>query len=183
MSVRSHPFTRLLGAAVAVAALALAAPAATAATPAHGDGGGGWHPYRTGGPFDYPAGTVCPFHLYVSVLVDQEESKTAAGYPDGSPKKELFRGPLVLRYANADSGRSVDRDQSGFGILNYLPGGYREWVIPKTSHISAVVHPGDPYHATGDYLFSGGARLLIHPGHQTQVLEQHQVENLCDTLA
>ncbi|MCC9312256.1 hypothetical protein LN042_35225 [Kitasatospora sp. RB6PN24] len=53
----------------------------------------------------------------------------------------------------------------------------------QTSHISAVVHPGDPYRASGDYLFSGGARLLIHPGHQIEVLEQHQVENLCDTPA
>jgi hypothetical protein len=183
MSVRAHPFTRLLGAAIAVATLALGAPAASAATPGHGDGDGGWQPYSSGGPQDLPAGTVCPFHLYVAPLLDQEQIKYAATYPDGSPEKVLFRGPLVLRYTNLDNGRSVDRDQSGFGTLYYLPGGYKLWVIPPSSHISAQIHPGDPYHAMGDYLFSGGVRALIHPGHQVQVLEQHQVENLCDTLA
>ncbi|MGW3041133.1 hypothetical protein ACWC9T_14105 [Kitasatospora sp. NPDC001159] len=57
------------------------------------------------------------------------------------------------------------------------------WVVPRTSHISAEIHHGNPYHAVGDYPFSGGAVLLAHPDRQVEVLVQHQVENLCETLA
>ncbi|MBV6697685.1 hypothetical protein KV557_11170 [Kitasatospora aureofaciens] len=175
MSVRS---ARPLVVAALAAVLLAAAPAAQART---GDDGG-WQPYRSA-PEDFPAGALCPFHLYIGILVEGEETKVAARYPDGSPAKVLWRGPLELRYTNLDTGRSVDRDQSGKATLYHLPDGSKLWLIPRTSHISAQVHAGNPYHAPGDFLFSGGVTLLVHPDGQPQVLEQHQVENLCETLA
>jgi hypothetical protein len=165
--------------AVALAAALLAAgPAAPAAV---ADDGGGWQPYH-GQDSDEPAGTLCPFHLYIAALVDQEETKTVSRYPDGTPAKVLWRGPLILRYTNLDTGAHVDRDQSGRATEYRRPDGSVLWEIPRTSHISARIHPGNPYHPVGDYLLSGGAVLLVHPDHQVEILVQHQVENLCDTL-
>ncbi|MQS15770.1 hypothetical protein F7Q99_26765 [Streptomyces kaniharaensis] len=186
MSVHSvRPLARLRRPAAVVAALAAvllaAAPAAQARSGSGEGGDGGWQPYRNT-PKDYPAGALCPFHLHIGIVTDEEETRTAASYPDGSPSKVLFRGPLVLRYTNVDSGRSVDRDQSGRATLYYLPDGSRLWLVPRSSHISARIFAGNPYHAPGDFVFSGGVTLLIHPDGQPQVLEQHQVENLCETL-
>ncbi|GAA1937326.1 hypothetical protein [Kitasatospora viridis] len=189
MRIPSYPRRTALGAALAAtAALLLLAPAAQAAGAAGGGGNGsggsgdgGWHSYH-GQDTDDPAGTVCPFHLHIASLVDQEETKTVSRYPDGSPEKVLWRGPLILRYTNVDTGAHVDRDQSGRGTQYLLPDGGTLWVLPKSSHMSARIRPGNPYHAAGDYLFSGGVVLLVHADKQVQVLAQHQVENLCDTL-
>ncbi|MGF1430345.1 hypothetical protein [Kitasatospora sp. LaBMicrA B282] len=171
-------------AALAAAAVLLAAPLAQAqgTQAAAAQGGGGWRPFRSQ-PEDDPAGTVCSFHLHLGIVSDGEEVKTAATYPDGSPKKLLFRGPLVVSYTNLDTGRTVVRDQSGRGALSYLPDGSHLWVIPPASHLSVTVHPGDPYLAPGEYLYSGGVRMLVHPGDQPQVLTQHQGEDLCRTLS
>ncbi|MFF2148058.1 hypothetical protein [Kitasatospora sp. NPDC058190] len=165
-----------LGATLATAVLLLAAPAAQA------DGDHGWQPYH-GQDSDAPAGTVCPFHLHITDLLDQEETKTVTRYPDGSPAKVLWRGPLILRYTNVDTGAHVDRDQSGRATEYRRPDGSTLWDVPRSSHISARVHPGNPYLAAGAYLFSGGAVLLVPPDHQVEVLVQNQVENLCQTLA
>ncbi|RKT19490.1 hypothetical protein BX285_3948 [Streptomyces sp. 1114.5] len=165
-----------LAAVLATAVLMSAAPAAQA------DGDDGWQPYH-GQDYDAPAGTLCPFHLHITDLLDQEETKTVARYPDGSPEKVLWRGPLILRYTNVDTGAQVDRDQSGRATEYRLPDGSTLWDVPRSSHISAKVHPGNPYHAVGDYVFSGGAVLLVHSDQQVEVLVQHQVENLCQTLA
>ncbi|MFF3072012.1 hypothetical protein ACFVSN_05295 [Kitasatospora sp. NPDC057904] len=168
----------LAAAAALAAALLTVAPTAQA----HTGGDDGWQPY-TSGDEDFPAGALCPFHLLIGVLVEGEETKVAARYPDGSPAEVLWRGPLVLRYTNVDSGRSVDRDQSGKATEYKLPDHSVLWLIPKDSHISARVRAGNPYHAPGDFLFSGGVTLLVHPDGQPQVLVQHRVENLCETLA
>ncbi|MFJ9692189.1 hypothetical protein [Kitasatospora sp. NPDC101183] len=161
--------------AVATAVLLLAAPAAQADDD-------GWQPYH-GQDYDAPAGTLCPFHLYITDVLDQEETRTVARYPDGSPAQVLWRGPLILRYTNLDTGAQATRDQSGDATEYRLPDGSTVWDVPKDSHISAKIHPGNPYHAAGDYVFSGGAVLLVHPGGQVQVLAQNRVENLCETLA
>ncbi|MEV7021219.1 hypothetical protein [Kitasatospora sp. NPDC093558] len=182
LAAATRPFAaaRPLAVVAALAAAALLAVAPTAQ--AHTGDGDGWQPYRSGDE-DFAAGALCPFHLHIGVLVEGEETKVAARYPDGSPAKVLWRGPLVLRYTNLDSGRSVDRDQSGKATEYKLPDHSVLWLIPKNSHISARVRAGNPYHAPGDFLFSGGVTLLVHPDGQPQVLVQHQVENLCETLA
>ncbi|MFE0464812.1 hypothetical protein ACFW1A_36720 [Kitasatospora sp. NPDC058965] len=164
-----------LGAALAAAALLVAAPVARADDD-------GWQPYR-GTDSDYAAGTLCPFHLHIAALVDGEETRTVSRHPDGSPATVLWRGPLILRYTNVDTGASVDRDQSGRATEYLRTDGSVLWDVPRNSHISARIHPGNPYHAVGDYLLSGGAVLLVHPDHQVEVLVQHRVENLCATLA
>ncbi|MER7842519.1 hypothetical protein ABTZ03_01035 [Kitasatospora sp. NPDC096077] len=163
---------------VAVLATVVLLPAAPAA---HADDDG-WQPYH-GQDYDAPAGTVCPFHLYITDLLDQEETKTVARHPDGSPATVLWRGPLTLRYTNLDTGAQVDRDQSGRATEYRLTDGSTLWDVPKSSHISAKIHPGNPYHPVGDYVFSGGAVLLVHPDQQVEVLAQHRVENMCRTLA
>ncbi|MGA5818086.1 hypothetical protein ACPC54_09535 [Kitasatospora sp. NPDC094028] len=165
-----------LAAALAAAVLLLAAPAAQA------DDDQGWQPYRNHDT-DAPAGAVCPFHLHITVVTDEEETKTVARYPDGSPAKVLWRGPLVLRYTNVDTGAQAERDQSGKATEYVGPDGSTLWTVPKNSHISARIHPGNPYHPAGAYVFSGGAVLLDHPDHQVEVLVQNRVENLCETLA
>ncbi|WP_051838246.1 hypothetical protein [Streptomyces sp. NRRL WC-3742] len=166
-----------LVAALATSVLLLAAPAAQAA-----GSDDGWVPYH-GQDTDAPAGTVCPFHLHITHVLEGEETRTVARYPDGSPAEVLWRGPLFLRYTNLDTGAQTVRDQSGDATEYRLPDGSTVWEVPGDSHISARIHPGNPYHAPGAFVFSGGAALLVHPDKNVQVLAQNRVENLCETLA
>ncbi|WP_052706679.1 hypothetical protein [Streptomyces rubellomurinus] len=166
-----------LAAALASAVLLLAAPAAQA------DDDHGWQPQPGAREYDAPAGTVCPFHLHITALVDEEETKTVSRHPDGTPEKILWRGPLIKRYTNVDTGAQADRDQSGRATEYRRSDGSTLWVVPRNSHISARIHPGDPYHPAGAYVFSGGAVMLVHPDQQVEVLAQNRVENLCETLA
>ncbi|MFF7634996.1 hypothetical protein ACFZB9_17810 [Kitasatospora sp. NPDC008050] len=60
-----------------------------------------------------------------------------------------------------NSGKTVDRDQSGRGTRYHRSDGSSLWEVPRTSHLS----------------------VGFHPGRQQQVLTQHRVEGLCRRLA
>lgn len=112
----------------------LAAPAATAAGGAAGNGGDeGWRPVEYP-PVNYPAGERCDFAFRTEPLVDETMVKTVATYPDGSPKTELYKGALLVRVTNLETGATYDADAGGRSIVQYAPDG------------------GHVYYATGPFL-------------------------------
>jgi hypothetical protein len=118
-------------AALCLTAAALAAPAASASGGAGGDAG--WRPV-TYPPVNYPAGDRCDFAFRTEPLLDEVMVKTVATYPDGSPKTELYKGALVVRITNLETGASYDADAGGRSLAEYAPDG------------------GHVYYATGPFL-------------------------------
>ncbi|ACU74878.1 hypothetical protein Caci_6021 [Catenulispora acidiphila DSM 44928] len=181
---------QIIGLAVSAGVLVTAFPAAasastpalalatTSSTPA--DSTGGWTPV-TYQPRDQAVGTVCSFELKTDFLTQGVEQRISATYPDGSPLRTDFRGPLVARFTNAATGASVDEDLSGAGTLVNLPDGSSLWNVPD--NIGVTIHPGDPYHAQGEYVFSGGAVISISATKQVRVLYQTKVTDVCAALS
>ena len=172
---------RILGSAVAAVLLVAAVPAAASAGSSGGSTrSGGWQPV-TYSPRDYPAGDVCSFELKMDFPTQGVEERVAATNPDGSPLRTDFRGPLIAHFTNAATGAQVDEDLSGVGTLYNLLDGWSLWNVPD--NIGVAVHAGDPYYARGYYVFSGGAVIAVSPAHQTVVLHQTTVTDVCAALS
>jgi hypothetical protein len=69
-------------------------------------------------PFDYPAGEVCAFPSHSTFPVDDLTQKTWVD-DAGNPVFAVESGPLVMRTTNLATGRTVERDVSGTGVLTY----------------------------------------------------------------
>jgi hypothetical protein len=143
---------------------------------------GEWEPHETP-PFEAAAGTRCPFTLRGDVVEDQEEIRTFASFPDGSPRLQAIRGPLVMRFTNVESGESVVRDLTGLGILIYKRDGSFTLLLANGS-FAVGLSPTD----------EGGPAFLVFSGTGHSVRfdadgSRHvrygigPVENLCETLA
>jgi hypothetical protein len=105
---------------VALLVVALVAPAAPAfattdqATP--------WEPAPSA-PYDRAAGVLCDFAIHAEPIVDEVRKRVLATYPDGTPKREVYTGDLVIRVTNTQTGASTDVDASGTSLIDYRPGG------------------------------------------------------------
>ncbi|WP_194919534.1 hypothetical protein [Catenulispora rubra] len=171
---------RILGVAVSVGLVVAGLPASAEAAAGNATTPSGWTPV-TYGSLDQPAGTDCSFELKIDFPTQGVEQRISATYPDGSPLRTDFRGPLIARYTNAATGGSVDEDLSGVGTLYNFPDGSSLWTIPDNFGVS--IKPGDPYHAPGEYVFSGGEVIAISPTHQVAILHQTKVTDVCAALS
>jgi hypothetical protein len=118
-----------LAAAAAAALLIAAVPASAAvnagtpaARPTAARGGGEWIPVPSA-PFDVPAGARCDFPVHGEPIVDEVQKLVLKKFPDGSVKQEFYAGALIFRITNTLTGKSVDVDISGTGLVTYRPGG------------------------------------------------------------
>lgn len=160
-------------AAVTGITVTLIAPAAGAA------GRDGWKPFRTQ-PFDSVG--RCSFTVHGDIVKDEEEIRTDATFPDGSPRIQGFRGPLVIRFTNTSNGRSAVRDVSGYGRLRVLGDGGSVWFFDGGASIGVPI--GNTAFPAGSYVVHGRFRLTIRPDGTRDLPHLHaHVENLCDTLA
>lgn len=159
--------------AVAASAVGLLAPAAGAA------GKGDWHPAPTE-PF--ATSGVCSFTMKGDIVRDTTEARTLSTYPDGSVEVEEARGPLVIRFTNASTGRSVVRDVSGYALIRYFEDGGREYRFDGGGSIPVrVASPGFPQ---GWYILHGRFTVVGHTDGTRTFSDVHAtVENLCETLA
>jgi hypothetical protein len=165
----------LVVALVAVLAALLSVPAAANASPVP------WQPYRTVPWTDAP-GSVCTFGVVTTIVADQEQSRTLASYPDGSPKLQEFRGPLVVRYTNTSTNESVVRDLSGYGWFRYgADGGTSVFVA---SHIGLTVPVGNAGFPAGEWVITGQSEVSVGSSGTIDVHLLHATaENLCRTLS
>jgi hypothetical protein len=151
------------------------APAAVATN------GHGWQPYRTQ-PFTTPG--VCAFTMQGDIVRDEEEVRTDATFPDGSPRIQMFRGPLIIRFTNLSNGRSVVRELSSTGRMEYRPDGTTMLYSYGDGATSVRIFIGNATTPAGWYIPYGRFRLTIHPDGTRDLMPIHsEVENLCRTLA
>ncbi|MCO6010708.1 hypothetical protein NE236_37695 [Actinoallomurus purpureus] len=160
-------------AAIAATTAGLIAPATAASATS------GWEPYRAA-PFT-TAG-VCPFTIHGDILRDEEEIRTVSTYPDGTPKVQEFRGPLVIRFTNESTGRSAVRDVSGFARLRHRKDGGSVWHFDGGA--SVRVPAGSRAYPVGWYILQGRFTLIVAPDGTRDFRSVHAtVEDLCQTLA
>jgi hypothetical protein len=142
---------------------------------------GEWDPYRTE-PFEVAAGTRCPFTLggTSSRIVRRSAPST---FPDGSPRVQVIRGPLVMRFTNVESGESVVRDLTGTAALVYEPDGSFTLILVH-GHFAAGLGPNDEG-GPAFLLFTGTGHAVRFDadGSRTVVFGVGPVEDLCQTLA
>jgi hypothetical protein len=159
--------------AIAGTTMALVAPAARATDNSQ------WVPYR-GAPFTTPG--VCSFTVHGDIVQDEEEARTLAAFPDGSPRIQEFRGPLVIRFTNTGNGKSAVRDVSGYARVRHLEKGGSIWYFD--GGLSVRVYIGNRGYPAGWYILQGTGWLTIAPDNTRDFPHLHaDVENLCETLA
>lgn len=172
-------------AATPAALLATTAVLGFGSTPAAAGGTGSpWTPYRSSDVTVTAARSTCAFDVRISVVEDDEEYRTTATYPDGTPREQLFRGTLVERYTNLSTGASVVRDLSATAVFAYNPDGSPASLTSLKGPFGATL-PAGSTPATGLFVLSGkGTRVTFAAdGTRSFTLGRHgSAENVCDAL-
>jgi hypothetical protein len=125
---------------------------------------------------------VCPFTMRGDIVQDEEEVRTDATFPDGSPRVQEFRGPLVIRFTNTGNGRSAARDVSGYGRLHNFEKGGSVWYIDGGASVRVFI--GNKAYPAGWYIVHGRFWITITADNTRNFPHLHAaVEDLCKTLA
>ena len=153
--------TTTAAAALALLGTGLGAAPALADTP--------WTPYHQGDVLVPATRSTCAFDVQETVIEDREFYRTTATYPDGSPKEQLFRGELVMRYTNLSTGASVVHDLGGTGVFAYNPDGSPASLTSSHGPFGATLPAGStPY--TGLYVVSGKGTSVTFNADGTRTL-------------
>ena len=148
------------------------------------EAGSPWTPYRTSDVTVTAARSTCAFDVRISAVRDDEEYRTTATYPDGSPRTQLFRGTLVERYTNLSTGTSVVRDLSATAVFAYNPDGSPASLTSRHGAFGATM-PAGSTPDTGLFVLSGkGSQVTFNAdGTRSFTLGKHgTAENVCDAL-
>jgi hypothetical protein len=165
----------MLTAVTAGAAVLAGSPAAFAESPSP------WQPFHSE-PFTLVAGDVCAFAVHGDIVSDHELVRTLQTYPDGSPREQEFVGPLVIRYTNLSSGKSVERNLTGTGWWFFDQDGTIRG--HGVGHLGIAIHAGNTSPPPGEYVLTGAFDFILHPdGIRSFSIQGGTVENLCQTLA
>jgi hypothetical protein len=147
-------------------------------------GASGWTPYHQS-DIHYEAGRRCDFPLEGKVVLDREEYRDVSHWGNGQVRTQEWRGALVIRWTNLDSGESVRRDQSARAFVEYAEDGAMESLTSLRGAFGAGLpegsHPGK-----GAYVVDGrwSSVILEDDGTRTIALgPRGTLENLCETLA
>ncbi|MGI5427233.1 hypothetical protein [Streptomyces sp. CA-179760] len=95
---------------------------ATAAT------GEGWEPAPST-PWDVAAGVRCDFPVHGEPVVDEVVRRVLSTHPDGSARRVAYKGDLVVRVTNTETGAAHDADASGSALVEYRPDGSQLWAV------------------------------------------------------
>lgn len=149
---------------IALIAAVVTAFGLAAGSPAAASSSGGWEPAPSS-PATAPAGSRCDFAVHLDQVVDDVQKRVLATYPDGSVQREEYKGPLIVRVTNVDTGKSVDVNASGHAFVDYHPdGSYTwSWTGPVLMGFGdASNHAKGLYLLTGEYIvdFVDGYRLV-----------------------
>ncbi|MFE3252980.1 hypothetical protein [Streptomyces sp. NPDC059209] len=164
-----------------VALLALTAPLLGVGTyPAHaapGTAGSGWEPAPSA-PWDTAAGVRCDFPVHAEPVVDEVERRVVTTHPDGSPKRVLYRGDLVVRITNTDTGAFHDADASGTAAVDRRADGSQFWSVLGPVLVGFAENGGSL--ARGVYLIDGVYTLDISSaGYKDVTMVHGSVDDLC----
>jgi hypothetical protein len=133
------------------------------------------------GPFKAPAGVLCPFAIGGESLKDDVVLKTVATFPDGSPSEQFFKGALIVRFTDLDTGAYVDRSLSGVSHVFYGADGSQ--TVDGDGPAAYAFFPADNI-PRGIYVLKGSYEVYYAPDFSFRRLTpvDGPKEDLCDTL-
>jgi hypothetical protein len=108
-------------------AVSATTPTSPPASPA-GSTGAGWEPAPQA-PFDAAAGARCDFPVHGEPVVDEVVQRVLDTYPDSTPKRVEYKGDLIVRVTNTDTGASYDADAGGRAVVDYRTDGSELWSV------------------------------------------------------
>ncbi len=130
-------------------------------------------------PRNDAAGDPCLFPIRTTFPVDH-----VVGYfhhtADGSVDTAFYKGALVARIVNRESGRAITVNLSGDGVQRFAADGSS--TLYGIGPYSVTLHPGDE---SGPELalVSGASALHIAADGRKSIRYATRVQNLCDQLA
>ncbi|MGJ5897805.1 hypothetical protein ACSCBZ_38525 [Streptomyces niveiscabiei] len=154
-----------------LAAALLGAPAAHADT--------GWEPAPSA-PWDVAAGVRCGFPVHGEPVVDEVVRRVLATRPDGTAQRMVYRGKLVVRLTNTETGSFYDADVSGTALVELRDDGGQLWEVRGP----VLVGVGEGNLPRGLYVVDGVYTLDIDAaGRKAVHLARGTVDDLCARIA
>jgi len=190
MGRRSLPAraSRTLGVVVVATVLSAVAVRATAdptpppsATPAvaAAPAPGGWERYPAT-DFTSAAGDLCRFTFTSTVLFDQVYVRTTKTFADGTPRRQEYVGPLVVKLTNTSNNASIVRDLSGRAVARYARDG--SYTLAISGPVAVGFRQGDSL-KRGYYVLRGQHVVrFAADGTRTVLVDRGTEENLCRAL-
>jgi len=135
--------------------------------------------------FTVAAGAGCSFQVDAHVVNDQEYFQNVDFFTDGTPKTQLFKGLLVVEFANHETGASTSRNVNGRALLDYTPAGDFQRITILSGHFTTAVAPGNDL-APGFYYVGGTDTSMTINDDGTKTFSfgrNGSAENLCPQLA
>ena len=176
----------LAGAVLSALLLAISPGVAEAATPGGGaaagaaadrGSGSGWVPAPTA-PIDLAAGVVCDFAVHIDATVDEVVTKVLQTYPDGSIRRDAFKGALILRVTNVSTGKYYDADASGSAVVDHHPDGAVTWYVVGPVLVGSHVAGGNL--SRGLYVIDGLYKLDVSSAHVvTLTMVRGRTDDVC----
>ncbi|WP_203723662.1 hypothetical protein [Actinoplanes teichomyceticus] len=140
----------------------------------------GWVPAPTP-PFTQEAGVNCDFPLHAEPVVDEVVTRVLERFPDGSIRRDAYRGDLVVRVTNDETGGHYDADVSGSALVDHATDGSQTWYV--AGPVLLRVREGQGNIPRGLWIVDGLYRLAISAtGHRTLTMVRGSLDNVCDHL-
>ncbi|MFG1811863.1 hypothetical protein [Streptomyces sp. NPDC049040] len=151
------------------------APAATAATSTGTSAG--WVPAPSE-PWDVAAGSRCDFPVHGEPIVDKVVQRVLETYPDGTAKRVVYKGDLVVRLTDTDTGAFHDADAGGTAVVDYGTDGAQTWYVLGPVLIGFAANSGNL--PRGFYTIDGAYTLHFGPtGYKTLTMLHGSTDELC----
>ncbi|MGW1880918.1 hypothetical protein [Streptomyces sp. NPDC001970] len=157
--------------ALAAVLFASAPAAATTLTPP------GWEPAPSA-PWNVPAGARCDFPVHGEPVVDEVVRRVLERRPDGSAKRVAYKGDLVVRVTNTDTGAFYDADASGTAVVEYRVDGSQRWAV--LGPVLVGFREGGGTLARGLYIIDGAYTMEISAtGYKSVTMAHGTTDDLC----
>ncbi|KFK90623.1 hypothetical protein IX27_06335 [Streptomyces sp. JS01] len=159
---------------VTVPALGLGTAPATAARPPPPPRGSGWEPAPSA-PWDVPAGERCAFAVHGVPIVDEVVSRELPPPAEGVTRT-AYKGDLVIRVTNKETGAHYDADVSGTALVDAYASGAQFWRVLGP----VLVGVGEGSLARGLYVVDGAYTIDIGPtGTKTVAGPAVRTDSIC----
>ncbi|MDT0445595.1 hypothetical protein [Streptomyces johnsoniae] len=137
--------------------------------------GAGWEPAPSA-PWDTAAGERCAFPVHGEPVVDEVVQLVLDTHPDGTPKRVVYRGDLVVRVTNTETGAAHDADASGTAVVDYRTDGSQFWSV--LGPVLVGVEEGNL--DRGLYIVDGVYTLdIAADGYRTVTMATGATDDLC----
>lgn len=137
----------------------------------------GWEPVPSE-PWELEAGERCDFPVSGEPVVDEVVRRVLDTHPDGTPKRAVYKGDLVVRVSHAETGRSYDADVSGTAVVDYGTDGSQFW--HTVGPVLVGVAEGGGNLPRGLHVVDGVYTISISPdGHKEVDLTNATYDDVC----